>query len=260
MTWDGLDDLEADLRASPKGAAVLTGAGISVASGIPSFRGDSGIWTRYDPADYATIDAFDRDPERVWRFLAELAETLGAAEPNDAHRAIARLEARGYVAAVLTQNVDGLHQAAGSSNVVELHGGHDTLSCRSCGKTHRAEDVQLPPQIAVPTCRSCDGVLKPDVVLFGEPLPPMAVRKAEHAARNCGVMLVVGTSAEVYPVAGLPDMAARAGATIWEVNPQPSVAGARTIAAPAEDVLPVLAQRLVGRDRGTFLRRLFGSG
>ncbi|MDX1621246.1 MAG: NAD-dependent deacylase [Nitriliruptorales bacterium] len=259
MSWDGLDELEADLRASPRPAAVLTGAGISVASGVPSFRGDSGIWTRYDPAQYATIQAFDRDPARVWQFLRELGELLTEADPNDAHHAIAALESSGYVQAVLTQNVDRLHQSAGSSRVIELHGSHDTLTCRSCGATYHAEDLPFPEAGEVPRCETCGGVLKPDVVLFGEPLPARAMREAEHVVRHCGVLLVVGTSAEVYPVAGLPDLAARHHATVWEINPEPAVRGARAIVARAENVLPVLASRLSrnGR-RSSWLRRFLG--
>lgn len=248
MSWDGLDELVAELRGAARGAVVLTGAGVSVASGIPSFRGDSGIWTRYDPAEYATIEAFDRDPARVWGFLKELADTLEATEPNAAHEALARLEQAGYVQAIVTQNVDGLHQAAGNDRVIELHGSHRTLSCRACGRTHTPDEVTLPPAVDVPGCVACGGVLKPDVVMFGEPLPTRALREAEHLAEHCSILLVVGTSAEVYPAAAIPDVATRAGAGLWEINPEPCLADARTVQGRAEDVLPVLANRLTRRD------------
>lgn len=250
MTWTGLDDLVATIRRSSRGVVVLTGAGVSVASGIPSFRGNSGLWTRWDPEEYATIDAFDRDPARVWEFLRELGETLEEAEPNEAHRAIAALGGRGFVDVVVTQNVDGLHQRAGSERVVELHGSHRTLRCRRCDATFPVDEMATVVDAVVPTCRNCGGVLKPDVVLFGEPMPPQALRQAEHAVRHCGVLLVVGTSVEVHPASRIPDIAARAGAAIWEVNPEPAVPGAKAIVGRAESVLPALAARLGVRGSG----------
>lgn len=260
MTWSGLDDLAAAIRRSTRGMVVLTGAGVSVASGIPSFRGNSGLWTRWDPEEYATIQAFDRDPARVWKFLRELGETLEEAEPNEAHRAIAAMSDGGFVDAVVTQNVDGLHQRAGSERVIELHGSHRTLSCRRCDATFPVDEVAAFAEDEVPTCGRCGGVLKPDVVLFGEPMPQQALRQAEHAVRHCGVLLVVGTSVEVHPASRLPEIAARAGAAIWEVNPQPAVAGANAIVGRAESVLPVLAATLERRVSGLSgrLRSWFG--
>lgn len=245
-----MDALARALRDSATGAVVLTGAGISIASGVPAFRSDGGLWERYDPAEYATIDALRRDPEKVWGFLRELHTVVGAARPNPAHLAIADLERSGHVQLVVTQNVDALHQAAGSERVIELHGSADTLSCLDCGAQEDRAHVERRTHTPVPRCRDCGGVLKPDVILFGEDLPVGAYRRAQHAARNTDLMLVVGTSAEVEPAASLPAAARRHGATVWEINPEPCLdVASRTIAATAEQVLPLLVDDLLGRGR-----------
>lgn len=240
-----LDRLAQAVRHSTSGTVVFTGAGVSVASGVPSFRGRGGLWSRYDPDEYASIRALRADPEKVWGFLRELRGTLDAAAPNAAHHAIAQLEATGVVTHVVTQNVDGLHQRAGSSSVIELHGSDRTVSCLDCGRRFPREDVEHLADDPIPRCPSCDGVLKPDVVLFGEELPQGPFRRAEHAIRHCGVLLVVGTSAEVYPAARLPDLARRHGASVWEVNPVVELADADgSVRGPAEEVLPALAAAL----------------
>jgi NAD-dependent deacetylase len=254
---DDLDRLAHELRHSPSGAVVLTGAGISVASGVPSFRGQGGLWTRYDPQQYASLGALQRDPERVWGFLKELRRILDAATPNAAHTSLAALERTGVVTHVVTQNVDGLHQRAGSHRVIELHGSDRTLSCLACGATYPREEVAHLAADPVPRCPRCGGVLKPDVVLFGEDLPEAAFRRAEHAMRHCGVLLVVGTSAEVFPAARLPDVARGNGARIWEVNPVPEIADVDgRIAGRAEQVLPQLVRRLHPRRSWRQLARL----
>jgi NAD-dependent deacetylase len=192
----------ADLIREHRPCVVLTGAGISTESGIPDFRSPTGIWATYDPMEYATIDAFLRDPVKVWDFYGRRLQMLGDAEPNDGHRALAELEERGWVKAVVTQNIDRLHERAGSRALVEVHGSIRTSSCLDCGTVVRLADVvELLP---VPTCPACGRVLKPDVVMFGELLPAAEIARAEQLAREAGVLLVVGSSLEVYPVAGLP--------------------------------------------------------
>ena len=197
---------------------VLTGAGISTESGIPDFRSPTGIWTQYDPMAYATIDAFRRDPEKVWEFYSLRLGVLGDAEPNAGHRALAELERRGLVEAIVTQNVDGLHQRAGAHEVIEVHGSIRTASCLRCGeRVALARAPQAPPR-----CPSCDAILKPDVVMFGELLPVEAMERAGELARRAGLLLVVGSSLEVYPIAGLPDETLSAGGALAIVNRGPT--------------------------------------
>ena len=199
--------------------AALTGAGISVESGIPDFRSAQGIWARFNPALYATIDALRRDPARVWQFLRELKAELARARPNPAHIALADAERAGLVGGVATQNVDMLHQAAGSRNVIELHGSGARLRCLRCRATY-------PPEAAgdheVPRCAECGGVLKPDVIFFGEELPAGAFAAARDLVREADVLLVIGTSGAVWPVAALPGEARQAGAYVVELNLEPT--------------------------------------
>jgi NAD-dependent deacetylase len=184
---------------------VLTGAGVSTESGIPDFRSSTGIWAEVDPFEVASIDAFRRDPERVWDFYRKRIHVLLDAEPNAAHVALAELEHRGLVAAVVTQNIDLLHSRAGSREVVEVHGSIRSSVCLECGGVESLDAVlaQLDER-AAPTCVACGAVLKPGVVLFGELLPQDAMERATELARNAGLVLVVGSSLEVWPVAGLP--------------------------------------------------------
>ena len=185
---------------------VLTGAGISTESGIPDFRSPTGIWAQYDPMEYATISAFRRDPVKVWEFYARRFEVLTRAEPNDGHRALAELERLGYVCAVVTQNIDGLHQRAGSRDVIEVHGSIRTASCPACGEVvGLAEVVAALSEHPAPPCPRCGAVVKPDVVMFGELLPEAAIDRAFALAREAGSLLAVGSTLEVYPVAALPD-------------------------------------------------------
>jgi NAD-dependent protein deacetylase/lipoamidase len=195
---------------------VLTGAGMSTESGIPDFRSPTGIWRQYDPMEYATIDAFRADPAKVWDFYGKRLAALAEAEPNDGHRALARLEAQGWVDAVVTQNVDGLHQRAGSRSVVEVHGSIRTASCPGCGTTIPAADALA--LLPVPGCPRCGGVLKPDVVMFGEMLPETAIARAVRLASEARLLLVVGSSLEVHPVAGLPFETLGAGGRLAIVN------------------------------------------
>jgi NAD-dependent deacetylase len=189
----------AELIQSRQPCVVLTGAGISTESGIPDFRSPTGIWAEVDPMEYASLRAFRADPEKVWSFYAKRIDMLTGAEPNEGHRAIAELERRGLVSAVITQNIDLLHTRAGSHDVVEVHGSIRTASCLECGRVYPLDESMLP----VPHCE-CGGVLKPDVVFFGELLPPAAIDRAYELARSAALMLVVGSALEVFPVAELP--------------------------------------------------------
>jgi NAD-dependent deacetylase len=206
----------AQLIVEAQPCVVLTGAGVSTESGIPDFRSRIGIWATYDPMEYATIDAFRRDPAKVWDFYSKRLEVLEQVRPNAAHAALAELEQRGLVEAVVTQNVDRLHQAAGSLRVIEVHGSIRSASCLVCG--HREEYGRVVELGPVPRCVACRAVLKPDVVMFGELLPFEAMEEASALARAAGLLLVIGSSLEVYPVAGLPDETLRAGGRLAIVN------------------------------------------
>lgn len=198
---------------------MLTGAGVSTESGIPDFRSPTGIWAEFDPLEYASIDAFLADPVKVWRFYAPRFAVLTEAEPNRAHVAIAELEVRGLVEAVITQNIDLLHERAGSNNVVEVHGSIRTCVCLRCRvRRPLAEVVPLVEEHGAPPCPSCAAVLKPDVVFFGELLPERAIERAYELARRARLMLVVGSALEVYPVAGLPLETLGAGGRVAIVN------------------------------------------
>ena len=213
-----VSDLAALIR-ERQPCVVLTGAGISTESGIPDFRSPSGIWAKYDPMEYATIAAFRRDPVKVWEFYALRFELLTTADPNDGHLALAELERRGLVEAVVTQNIDGLHGRAGSEAVVEVHGSIRSASCLECGERVPLEDVIAALEDApAPPCPRCGAVLKPDVVMFGELLPAAAIDRAVELSQRAGLLLVVGSSLEVYPVAGLPLETLAAGGELAIVN------------------------------------------
>jgi NAD-dependent deacetylase len=221
---------------------VLTGAGVSTESGIPDFRSPTGIWARYDPMEYATIEAFRRDPAKVWDFYSKRLDVLKDAEPNAAHLALAELERRGLVEAVITQNVDRLHELAGSREVVEVHGSIRTSSCLACG--HREEFGRVVELLPVPACEQCGQVLKPDVVMFGELMPEAELELAFALVRGARLLLVVGSSLEVYPVAGLPDEALVSGARLAIVNRGPTTydrrADLRIDAAAGETLAAVI--------------------
>jgi len=213
----------ADLIREAQPCVVLTGAGVSTESGIPDFRSPTGIWSQFDPFEYGSIQAFRADPEKVWSFYAPRFSMLTGAEPNAAHLALAELERRGLVQAVVTQNIDLLHERAGSRNVVEVHGSIRTSTCPSCRRRHAlAEVLRLVEASGLPRCTQCAAVLKPDVVFFGELLPAGAMERASQLAREAALLLVVGSSLEVYPVAGLPQEAVEAGARLAIVNKGPT--------------------------------------
>jgi NAD-dependent deacetylase len=209
----------AALLAEARHLTAFTGAGISVESGIPPFRGPGGLWERYDPRTLE-LSYFRSQPGECWEVLRQLFyDHLTEARPNEAHRVLARWEARGLLKALITQNIDNLHFRAGSRKVIEFHGHTRTLSCLGCGRIVASGSVSLdhlPPRCA------CGDVLKPDLVFFGEVIPPQVREAADNAIEATDVLLVIGSTGEVYPAASLPHRAAELGARIIEINPVPS--------------------------------------
>ena len=228
--------------------AVLTGAGISAESGVPTFRGEGGFWRGQSAMELATPEAFRRDPEGVWEFYRFRISGLEDVVPNDGHRALADLESRSDRFWLITQNVDGLHRAAGSRNVIELHGTLDTARCQAC--SYRCPSAELPDQ-PVPACPICGNRLRPAVVWFGESLPDEALARAEEAIGACELMLVVGTSGVVQPASSFARWARSRGARVVEVNlestPISDVADV-SLFGPAGVVLPRLVD-MATRDR-----------
>lgn len=238
-------EISSELRSRLEGdgpVVALTGAGVSAESGLATFRGPGGMWEGRNPMELATPGAFGAEPLTVWRFYAWRREQAAAAQPNPAHRALAALERRWNDFLLVTQNVDGLHERAGSRKVVRLHGSLWTLRCTGCGNEFedlRADLGELPPR-----CDTCRGMLRPGVVWFGEGLPEGAMREADGACRTASLVLVAGTSAMVYPAAGLPLAASDAGAYVVEINPEPTPLSPRVderLAGPAGEILPALA-------------------
>jgi len=229
---------------------VLTGAGVSTESGIPDFRSPTGLWAQFDPFEYGSIDAFRRDPVKVWSFYKPRIGMLTGAEPNPAHAALAELERIGLVEAVVTQNIDLLHDRAGSREVVEVHGSIRTATCPGCGeRVHLARVLELLAEADVPACPSCGGILKPDVVFFGELLPAEEIDRAFDLARRARLLLVVGSALEVHPVAGLPLETLSAGGELALVNRGPTPYDSRAslrIDGSAGEVLPALVEALRG--------------
>lgn len=220
--------------------AVLTGAGISAESGVPTFRGPEGLWKQFRPEELATPEAFTRDPLLVWQWYDWRRQKIAAVAPNAGHRALVELEQARQWFALITQNVDGLHDLAGSRNVLKVHGDIWQLRCTRCRREwtdRRAPLPELPPRCA------CGGMARPGVVWFGESLPPGVWARSEEAAGRCGVFLVVGTSAVVYPAAGLVPLARHAGARVVEINreetPMSSLCDA-SLRGNAGEILPAL--------------------
>jgi NAD-dependent deacetylase len=202
----------------------LTGAGVSAESGIPTFRGEGGLWTKFDPIKVASIEYFMADPSAYWKVSKDRGRVALVARPNPGHGALAALEVAGHLAAVVTQNTDGLHQESGSRNVIEVHGSGRTVQCLDCGNREPRSEVQARLEVEMPPrCKVCGGgFLKPTVVLFGEAMPQAAIQEAFALARQADVMLVVGTSLVVYPAADIPLVAVRAGAKLVVVNAEPT--------------------------------------
>ena len=204
----------ADIIVKSELTLALTGAGISVESGIPDFRSAGGLWSKFDPAEYANISAFRSNPEKVWEMLWEMDKIVSGAEPNEAHIGMGELEKMGYLHYIITQNVDNLHQAGGSKNVIEYHGNSSSLSCLWCGKTYTAEEKRSEHP---PRCE-CKMILKPDVVFFGEAIPQDAMNRSFQLASSAKALMVVGTSAVVSPANTIPSIAKQNGARVIEIN------------------------------------------
>ncbi len=208
----------------------MTGAGLSVESGIPPFRGPGGLWTKYGEPPLDGYQRFLEDPAKAWRerlnptegWAKGLMETLGAAKPNLGHRSLVGLEELGVLRATITQNVDDLHRQAGSRALLEIHGNHTLLRCMECHTRYDHDEIAIDESALPPRCLRCDGILKGDTVQFGEPIPPDVLRGCYAAAQDCRCMLVVGTSATVYPAAEFPIDVLRRGGSVIEVNPHES--------------------------------------
>lgn len=232
---------------------VSTGAGMSKESGIPTFRdAQEGLWAQFDPRELATEQGFRANPARVWRWYAERRARMLACQPHAGHRALVELEALVPELAVVTQNIDGLHQQAGSADVVELHGSIRRFKCLDCHHPFQGDAPPAAPAGEPPPCPACGSPLRPDVVWFGELLPEAATARAWQLAERCDVLLVVGTSGQVWPAAELPHVARRQGATLLEVNPEPSELTPLAhvfLAGPAGELLPALVRALADRRR-----------
>ncbi len=235
--------------AGSKHTVALTGAGISVESGIPPFRGKGGLWEKFDPMEYAHIDSFMRDPVKVWNaLLKDMKIILDTAKPNDAHKGLARLEELNRLKTIITQNVDGLHQMAGNSDVVEFHGSfawHRCLDCSTRIETSKIDLTHIPPHC------DCGGIYRPECVFFGEIIPPQHLARSQQSAAACDVMLVVGTSAVVQPAGLMPMMAKKSGAKVIEINPEPTPLTHNTsdyhLMGPAGEILNRIVAQLEQR-------------
>ena len=232
----------ADILAKAKHAVALTGAGISVESGIPPFRGKGGLWEKIDPMKYAHIDAFLEDPATVWNVLIKDMKTiLDKALPNPAHSGLVDLERLGILKTVITQNVDGLHQIAGNRDVIEFHGNFAWQRCQTCNQSIPTAEVDL---TQIPPHCNCGGILRPDCIFFGELIPPEALRRSQQVSAACDVMLVVGTSGMVQPAATMPYIARDNGAVVIEINSEPTPLTSRISNLPlmggAATILPQL--------------------
>ncbi len=239
--------------AAARCVVALTGAGISVESGIPPFRGPGGLWEKLDPMDYAHIDAFMRNPAEVWRVLiGEIKAILDRAAPNDAHRGLVRLERMGKLKTIITQNIDGLHQAAGSTDVIEFHGNFAWQRCLKCGRhvaTAEVDMSEMPPRC------SCGGIYRPECVFFGEMIAPADLSRSQRAAAHCDLMLVVGTSAMVQPAALIPAIAKEAGARVIEINFEPTLLTGRvadyTLLGKATETINAMLEALAMVEKPT---------
>lgn len=246
-----LIEYAAELLKKARRAVVLTGAGLSTPSGIPDFRSEgTGLWSRDEPLEVASLITFRTNPTQFFRWFHPLASQIFNAKPNPAHAAIAELELKGRIQTVITQNIDMLHQKAGSRNVIEMHGTLGTLSCTQCYR-QQGHEAYLPAFIesgTIPHCPHCGAILKPDVILFGEQLPQKAWFEAQRAARGCDLMLVVGSSLEVLPVAGLPMQAIDRGAHLIIINNSDTYLNVRADVVLREDVatiLPAISERVL---------------
>ncbi len=241
-----LDSARRLVRASRR-AAAFTGAGVSTASGVSDFRSPGGIWSRYRPVTIQEFLASEEARRRYWLYKKETYAEVAAARPNAAHLALARLEAAGRLLGVITQNIDGLHQEAGSRRVLELHGTNRRVECLSCRRAYPAAEIQqrLLAGAAIPTCDSCGGLLKPATVSFGQSLPADVLAGAFELARTADLLLVLGSSLLVYPAAAIPEAAAEAGVPVLIVNREQTPLdhlAAVVLHGPVEEVLPAVLE------------------
>ena len=216
----------AELLVQSRHVMALTGAGISVESGIPDFRSRDGLWSRYDPVEFGYIESFRANPEKVWKMLLEMDRLRTGAQPNTGHMALAELEKRGILREIVTQNVDSLHQKAGSHNVIEFHGHARSLRCDRCHERFPRENISLKD---IPPRCGCGYALRPEFVFFGEEIPRDALKQAMDAAQECDFMMIVGTSASVAPASHLPRVATNRGAFLLEINPMETELSNHTI-------------------------------
>jgi NAD-dependent deacetylase len=229
---------------SARSVAVLTGAGVSAESGIPTFRGQDGLWRNFVPEELATAEAFERNPKLVWEWYMWRRALVSGAEPNPGHLALVQLEAGFEDFTLVTQNVDGLHERAGSQNIIELHGNIMRSRCHSCG--YPAGEAALDEDGQLSACE-CGGLLRPDVVWFGELLPAEALKRAWDAAKRANIFLSVGTSSAVQPAAGLADLAKQNGAYLVEINPKTTVMSDQfdeRLRGPSGEILPMICREL----------------
>ncbi|GAB6162297.1 NAD-dependent protein deacetylase [Desulfothermus naphthae] len=196
----------------------FTGAGISVPSGIPDFRSPGGLWTKYDPMKVATAEAIYNNPKEVWEFLLETLDLLEKSQPNPAHIALAELENNDKLKGIITQNIDNLHQRAGSKNVVEYHGNFERFYCAKCGKKYNKDEVKKIIATQIPPNCKCNGLIRPDVVFFGEPIPHRAIIDSDNLIKNCDLIVICGTSGEVSPANTIPRIVKRNGGSVIEIN------------------------------------------
>ena len=209
----------ARLLAEAKYVVAFTGAGVSAESGIPTFRGKGGLWEKYDPNEYATVKALERNPDKVWKLYVDIFNLIKNSKPNPAHFALADLERLGLLKTIITQNIDDLHERAGSKNVIKLHGNYNVLRCDKCGYREKVEVIEWENP---PKCPRCGYTMRPDVVLFGESLPREELERAFSEAEKADVLLAVGTSGVVMPAAIIPYIVRDRGGKIIEVNFEPS--------------------------------------
>ena len=227
---DELFTKAADLIRSAGKTIALTGAGVSTESGIPDFRSKGGLWSRFDPMEYGTLSAFRRDPVKVWDMLTELLFVVDA-KPNKGHEVMAEMEQKGLLNGIITQNIDGLHQKAGSGSVIEFHGSMNTFTCLSCGSLFSLDKImgmKLPPRC------SCGEVLKPDVVFFDETIPSQALIMTEKLVSTADVMIVAGTSCQVVPASSIPYLVKQRGGVIIEINVEPALGNIADITFPGK--------------------------
>jgi NAD-dependent deacetylase len=243
-------EFTAELLRKAQRSVVLTGAGISTPSGIPDFRSEgTGLWSHDEPLEAASLNTFRADPEKFYAWFRPIAEQIFDAKPNQAHLALAELEKEGHIRSTVTQNIDLLHQKAGSRNVIELHGSLATLSCTQCFRQVEAFPY-LKPYVEkgeTPKCPACGAVLKPDVILFGEQLPQKAWYDAQRACRACDLMMVAGSSLEVLPVASLPIQAIDRGAHLVILNNSSTYLDVRAdsvLLGDVADIIPALAEQV----------------